>query len=237
MEPQDQQTETTGSNGGGSVTPPPVTPPQGNSDLAAQFRQMSQELAEIKAKYAALEKEKGTLSTANEQVNQQITQLRAELTQTKTGLSSKEAELTNLQTQFGQINTQLTELTQANAGLNQQVNLFNTIAGTPDFHPLIGMTEQFMKVVKPDAAPDDIKALLTTFAANSKQQTQATIDAFRAGATPAGNFGPGQQPTSTFKTAQEALVAYQQAIRANDQAGAANAYQAVQAFQNGKQPA
>lgn len=229
MEPQDQQSETTGNNGGGSVTPP-----QGSNELAAQLRQISQELAEVKTKYAALEKEKGTLSTANEQVNQQLVQLRAELTQTKTGLNTREAEFTNLQTQFAQVNSQLTELTQANAGLNQQVNLFSTIAGTPDFHPLIGMTEQLMKVVKPDAAIDDIKALLTTFATNSKQQTQATIDAFRAGATPTGNFGSGQQPTSSYKTAQEALAAYQQAIRANDQATAANAYQAVQAFQNGK---
>lgn len=235
MPPTDQPVvETTGSNGGGSTTPP-----QGNNELALQFRQVSQELAELKTKFASLEKEKGTLATANDQVNQQITQLRSELTQAKSGLTAKEAEYTNLQTQFTQASTQLTELTQANAGLNQQVSLFNTIAGTPDFHPLIGMTEQLMKVVKPDAAADDIKTLLSTFAANSKQQTQATIDAFRSGATPTGNFGSGQQPNGvTFKNSQEALAAYQDAIRAGDTNRASAAYQAVAAFQqNGKQPA
>ena len=230
MPPTGEQTQevstSAGSNGGSTVVQP------GNNSVAAELRRVTEELTRAGSKITELEKANATLTQANKQANEQLAQVQANLGQSSTALQAREADLTNLQTQFGQVNAQVQDLTAKNSELTQKVGLFNLIASTPEYHSLIGASEQLMKVVRPDASPDDIKALLGTFATSTQQQTQLALESWRAGGSPTGNFGAGQAQPVKFKNIREAHQAYNSALAMGDPIRANEAYQAVLAFQN-----
>jgi hypothetical protein len=213
-----------------AVTPGPNGPalaPAANGDVIKQLTETTQTLTTAQAKIAELEKTLDTLQSANQTVNADFTTLKSQAEETAKALKAREAEVTNYQTQLEQTLAQVNEAKTKVTELTKTTDLFNLIADTPEFHGMVGSFKNLSKVIKSDAAADDVKALLTAMAAENKQQVAGALEIFRAGGSP-----PAQGGSSTpgAKSMEEAWQNWQNAYKSGNQEAIRHAMSLVNSF-------
>ena len=209
-------------------TPPAILPQGNNADVVKQLTTVTEQLTQAKAQLETLAKERDSFKTGLDQTTAKLTDLEKQFSETSTLLKTRDGEFATLQTQLQQTLGQVGELTTARDGLTKQVDLFNLIADTPDFHPMVASFKNLSKIIKPDAPVDDVKALLGAMAADNKQQVQGALEIFRAGGSL--STSPVQQTPGGPKNMEEAWQTWQNAYRTGDKEAMRQAMQLVNQF-------
>lgn len=164
-------------------TPPKADSSGNDAALAKENSKLAEKVSALEAQLASATKERDAFKTANEQVNGKLTDFDTQIKNLSAQLQAKDGELANWQTQHGQLTAQLGELGNKNAEYATKMSLVEMISSTPEYHPIIGQFGTLAKVIRPDAAKEDIKALLDGQAATVKAAQQSTLDMFKAGGT------------------------------------------------------
>jgi hypothetical protein len=198
-----EETTTGGSPQGGTVDVSALT--KEVTGLTEKLTGATQKLEQAQDKIKELEGQTGGLTTANKQANEKLTTYEQQVKDLTTQLEAKTGELTNWTTQHSQLNDQLGQVQAQFQQTQAELNLFKTIATTPEYHGLIGMVTG----IKIANTPEEQKPILDALANGLKGQTDKMMEMFRGGGSPA--TPPGGAPANTGpKNIQEAATRLQQ---------------------------
>lgn len=227
-------------SGGEAAAPSSRKQEDGGGALGQQVQQLTSQLEQAQARVKELEgtlgktkSEVDTHAAANADLHKKLTEAAGQVTSLTGELDELKKSGINSQTQLTTLTEQLNTVQQERAQLAKRAQLFETIAGTPEFHPLVGSFNDLAKVVNPDASPEDVSKFLNTVSGQTRQQVEQAVNVFRAGGTPTSGTTSGGTTAHEPTTAEAAFQAYQQALQQGDNASMQKYFTQYMALQNG----